>query len=296
MNKIDLLKLNFVEDNEFLDQYINLINSNLGTKKEKYKTQQHHVIPKCFYKRRKESINNFSNNLVNLTYSNHILAHYYLSLCVKDKEIKKDCIIALIYLINRIDIVKEKENDNLRISCNLNYEQLIKMLPRLQELYQQETEYRSERMKGKEPWNKGKKWENYDYYWINNGSISKRVRAQNLQEYLSLGWIKGRHNQEYINACIRKASAGRAPHNKGKTLTEEQKQHLRQINLGKKQTLETIEKRRKRLIGHKGNKGKIWITNGTINKVVYEEDFISQYQPQGYYRGITKTKKYENKS
>lgn len=78
-----LLKINLFLDNEYLEKYVNLINENEFTKKEKY-YQAHHIIPKCCYKYAHKNINNSDENLVNLKYSNHILAHFYLYKCAKD--------------------------------------------------------------------------------------------------------------------------------------------------------------------------------------------------------------------
>lgn len=78
--KEKLLALGIVVDNEYLDKYCKLISDNLTTKKEKFKTQQHHIIPRYFYKKIGIPVLK-EDNLVNLSYSNHVLAHYYLMLC-----------------------------------------------------------------------------------------------------------------------------------------------------------------------------------------------------------------------
>jgi len=78
--KEKLIKLGFVIDNEYLDKYCDLIQRNLITKKEKFKTQAHHIIP------RYTKLNN--NEIVNLTYKDHILAHYYLCFCSSNNKYK----------------------------------------------------------------------------------------------------------------------------------------------------------------------------------------------------------------
>lgn len=50
----------------------------------KFKTQLHHIIPRKYYTYNKLEINNSRENLVNLLYKDHILAHYYLALCAKE--------------------------------------------------------------------------------------------------------------------------------------------------------------------------------------------------------------------
>ena len=48
--KNKLLDTNAFIDNYWLDLYCTLIVYNLSTKKEKYKTQSHHIIPIAYYK------------------------------------------------------------------------------------------------------------------------------------------------------------------------------------------------------------------------------------------------------
>ena len=86
--KEKLLSLGVFEDNEYLDFYCDLIESNRNTKREKFKTQKHHIIPRCYFKYKNLEIDNSKNNLVNLSYVNHIMAHYYLCLCINNLELK----------------------------------------------------------------------------------------------------------------------------------------------------------------------------------------------------------------
>ena len=79
--KEKLLSLDLVIDNEYLDKYCELIESNKNTKREKFKTQKHHIIPRYYYKYNNLEIDNSKENLVNLLYKDHILAHYYLCMC-----------------------------------------------------------------------------------------------------------------------------------------------------------------------------------------------------------------------
>ena len=48
--KTILLQLNIVEDNEYLDKYCELIETNKDTKRIKGKTHKHHIITKSYYK------------------------------------------------------------------------------------------------------------------------------------------------------------------------------------------------------------------------------------------------------
>lgn len=83
--KIKLLATNYFIDNEYLDKYCELIELNKDTKRERPKTQSHHIIPVSYFKLSELPIDNSKENRVNLLYKDHILAHYYLCLCTKGK-------------------------------------------------------------------------------------------------------------------------------------------------------------------------------------------------------------------
>lgn len=76
-----LLSFNlFDETSKYFDDYIKLIINNLSTKRQKNYTECHHIIPKNYYRRMKIKIDNSNDNLVNLVYCDHVLAHCYLAL------------------------------------------------------------------------------------------------------------------------------------------------------------------------------------------------------------------------
>ena len=68
-------------DNNYLQQYLQLIEVNKGTKKEKYKTNSHHILPRCYFKLLNIPVDHSKANLVNLSHADHLLAHYYLYQC-----------------------------------------------------------------------------------------------------------------------------------------------------------------------------------------------------------------------
>ena len=81
--KIKILATNYFIDNEYLDKYCELIFNNLERRREKYKTQRHHIIPQYYFKLNNLEVDNSKENLVNLLYKDHLLSHYYLVLCSK---------------------------------------------------------------------------------------------------------------------------------------------------------------------------------------------------------------------
>ena len=95
-----LLDFGIFYENEYLEKYVDLIELNRSGCKEKYKTNKHHIIPQSYYKRHNIVIDNSNNNIVNLLYKDHILAHYYLCLCLSDKALRWDSEYAIRYLLN----------------------------------------------------------------------------------------------------------------------------------------------------------------------------------------------------
>lgn len=81
MNKEILIDIGLVEDNQWLDAYVDLINNNLLTTHQAYTTQKHHIIPKFYFKDNNIAIDNSESNVINLKIKDHILAHYYLCRC-----------------------------------------------------------------------------------------------------------------------------------------------------------------------------------------------------------------------
>lgn len=78
--KQKLLLTSYFVDNKYLDSYINLVSCN-HVKKEAFKTQQHHIIPKTYFKHFKLAIDNSTDNLVELLYTDHVKAHWLLQKC-----------------------------------------------------------------------------------------------------------------------------------------------------------------------------------------------------------------------
>lgn len=95
-----LLETDLFIYNNYFKNYVELILNNLTTQFERSKTQQHHIIPKYYYLDNNKSINNSSENLVNLLYKDHILAHYYLALCSKTPFDKSRNVFSIKYILN----------------------------------------------------------------------------------------------------------------------------------------------------------------------------------------------------
>lgn len=88
--KNKLLELGYIE-NEWLYKYLEMLENNLTTTKDRKSTQEHHAIPVNSYwtsaepYNRKEALKlsrlDKDNFKVNLVYKDHLLIHSYLTLC-----------------------------------------------------------------------------------------------------------------------------------------------------------------------------------------------------------------------
>ena len=88
--KTRLIELGYI-DNEWLDKYLEIIEANLETKRNRTSTQAHHAIPVNDYWTSTEPYNrnealklaraDKTNFEVHLLYKDHLLIHGYLTLC-----------------------------------------------------------------------------------------------------------------------------------------------------------------------------------------------------------------------
>ena len=110
-----LLNTNFFLDNEYLSKYIDLIYNNRLEKHIKRFSQRHHGFPKNVSKKLGESIDDSKENLFEIKFSDHILAHVYLSLCSSDEDIKRANIVAYKWMLGKSNI---DNIDDLAIELN----------------------------------------------------------------------------------------------------------------------------------------------------------------------------------
>lgn len=95
--KEKLLGLGVFVDNEYLDLYCSIIKDNLKSKRIKYQTQAHHVIPCCLYDSRELATKDPKNFIVHLQYKDHVLAHYYLTAAASEPSIQAKLFLAIKY-------------------------------------------------------------------------------------------------------------------------------------------------------------------------------------------------------
>lgn len=68
----------------------------------------HHIVPKCFFKKEKLECDNSENNLIALSYKNHLLVHLYGYLCAKD-IIKEEMLNAIQLMLNTSNRFNEQD-------------------------------------------------------------------------------------------------------------------------------------------------------------------------------------------
>lgn len=95
-----LIKNEFVYDGYYLAKYFSIMESNLTTPKVMHETQKHHIVPKCVFNYMGKQVDNSESNLVNLKYTDHILAHYYLCMCAKEQRFLSANTLSIRYVLN----------------------------------------------------------------------------------------------------------------------------------------------------------------------------------------------------
>lgn len=95
-----LPQLPYFVDNEHLQAYLRLIERNRVTPQLGGRTNAHHIVPRSWFRIVNKEVDNSQDNLVNLIYRDHVLAHYYLCLCTSgDLQFANE--LALICLTSR---------------------------------------------------------------------------------------------------------------------------------------------------------------------------------------------------
>lgn len=236
--------------NEFYSNYIKLVEGNKDNTKS-IETQAHHIIPKCFFKYKNIKIDNTSENLVNLSFSNHLLAHYYLTNCTIGK-FKYAMQSALRYLTKGFE-----------------YKDIITIIPDWEKVYIEYNKAISEKQKG------------HSVSKESREKISKahkgrpahnKGKPMSLEQRLHLSEVKkGKRHKPHSDETKKKISES----NKHKIVSLETRQKLREKNLNKHLSEETKQKISKQ------TSSKRWYTNG-IGNIYIHKDLVP---PANYHPG-----------
>lgn len=299
-NKEKLLQLNYFIENEYFEKYLNIIEKNKKTKKIKFETNAHHIIPRHYFIHNNLNIDNSKENIVNLYYKDHMLAHFYLAGCTIGRD--KYWNLYSIYLLSGK-------------STNLSYIENIKSLEDFDFIYNNAIKSDYNHRKGSkvsdETKDKMKKAQqlrvklhgatNKDYVWINNDIKDYMIPQDELENYLVDGFKKGRlyrHSKEVKEKIGEKA--------KKRIITDEFRKKMSEI--AKKQ-IHTSEQNKahsewmkKHSIGsrnpfygkHHSKKSneqnrqahleRVWMTNGEELKFVKKEE-VDHYLSIGFIKG-----------
>jgi hypothetical protein len=182
---LTLINNNLIIENEYLIKYQALIIKNKNTKKQTFKTQIHHIIPKAAFKLLNLEVDETSSNKVNLTYYDHILAHYYLTKC-SIGQFKYGNIMSLKHIFGNK-------------YCDFTEEALVSQLPDLQILYEEAMKVQAANTKALKT---GKKFSeehkariskaNKGRIYIHNDEHEKIINPEDFETYSSLGYVRGR--------------------------------------------------------------------------------------------------------
>ena len=313
-----LLSFNVFIENDFFEKYINLIIDNQNTKPEKFKTQNHHIVPLHVYKYLNLKEDNSKSNIVVLHYKDHVLAHFYLFNCTTDKQIKRANYTALQYIVHNQQVPKSESD-------------LLVRLPEYQKMYDEYCILNSELQKGVQAGEKnhfygkhhteetrrkmkehhkdfsGKNHPNYGNRMsdeakqriseANRGRVKteaeKQKRLDTMEQHGGYGfWITDEYRKK-----LSESLKGRNTHSKGRIhinnsvaakLVTPEELDIYLSNGWKQGRLPFSEEARKHFSeaqkGQKHSLGKIWVTNGTVNHLILPEE-LDKYCNLGYHRG-----------
>ena len=249
--KQKLLTEQLVEDSDYLTKYFNLLQANLETKPVKHTTQKHHALPVVYYKHfypketgsRSRSVydslaqNDPVNFLVNLSYSDHLLAHCYLALCAKPNWFKfananmvtvvskYTDLEALAFLEDLSDFQKaytlscqlkqgktltEEHKAKIAIAhrkenMSAEYRQKLSEANRRRSCTQETKAKISESLKNNKSYQSALKARLKDkpltkgLIWVTNDETTCRINPDSLSDYLALGYWEGRSSTLQIH-------------------------------------------------------------------------------------------------
>lgn len=260
--KEKLLDMDLCIDNEYLDKYVELIESNRDTKREKFKTHKHHIIPKYYYRVNNLKIDNTSNNTVNLGIKEHILCHYFLINCGKNDRF----ILSNIHAFNFL--TKQQGH-------RLSLDDLNDILNKSEELEKLRLDVTS----------KISKERNSGGRYVNKDNIVKHISHKDVDKYLKDGWKLG--NPQAVTLGVK----GKIAINRDNKLKYVKKDDIPKYESegwtigGLKKSQEFKLKMKNFLKGHKSNNGgKVVMTNGKRN-IIVSKDCVEVYLEKGWKLG-----------
>ena len=245
-----LLQTGYFVNNEYMSRYCELIKDNRNTNRQKYKTQKHHIIPRCYFMCSGLEVDNSNDNIINLLYKDHVLAHYYLVRMFKSKEslFFNKCLNAFFQMVNNnkynyetFDTVELQSVENYQLlyeqwKYNISQGKIGKRLTeehrkKLSLSWNREKHITDEIRRKNSEANKGKKLSDETKkkislarlgksasvkgkIVINNGSVKKYINPTDFAIWEKLGWVRGglrRRHSEETKKKISMSEKGRTP-------------------------------------------------------------------------------------
>lgn len=265
--KDNLLSSGYFIDNKYLDEYVNLLYDNLDTPKE-FLTQQHHKLPRHHFKRNNIEVDNSIENLVNLSFSDHMKAHYLLSLCCANEKDRLSNEAALIRMVGKkpVDPTNFEEYNDLYNEYQLHN----------RNTHLGRTHNTSEITRNKiGQANKGKYLGHIHIY---KDSIEKHIPKDQLQNYLNDGWQVGRPESVINNLSTNynynvKGMLGRSQSDYQKSRVSQALKGVPKSDVAKSNM-------------SNAHKDKILVSNEITKKSLYiNKEDLDLYISQGFHRG-----------
>ena len=220
--KEKLLSCGLVCDNEYLDRYVEIMESKSSPQKQIGVHNRHHIIPRFYFRTNEIPIDDSTENIANLVFKDHILAHYYLALCSTGKY-RFLSELSFFRTTGFMTIPKSEEamgdmdryddvyrsyisNCTKKMTGHVTSEETkrkISIANTGKRRTPEEKRRIAEATKAAMTDEMMKK--NIEYHtgtiWVNDGVHSKQIRPEQIDEYLKLGWTRGR--TKFSQAAIR---------------------------------------------------------------------------------------------
>ena len=281
MLRNDLLKTKLFVNNEYLDKYIELIERNKGAVRVKFKTTAHHVVPKYCFDYQNLPVDNTETNIVHISYSDHVLAHFFLANCSKQDIHKWFNYTAMNHISGNVFAEFEGIEDILT----------DEFLSELQQLKETSLKVASEQGKLLIPYVRTeatlKKLSDKltGYIHIHKGDIRKMIPPQEFSVYESDGWKLGRG----ITSMSEEGKQRFREKRMGHEVTENTKQKIKAARakqskekgepaLGHTMSQKSKDQMREKL------KNKVSINDGVKELHVDKQD-LQYYLDKGFFKG-----------
>lgn len=278
-----LLTSDTVIDNEYFNNYCKLIESNMTTKKEKYVTNVHHIVPRSYYKTNNMVVDDSKDNLVNLSYKDHILAHYYLYMCSNSASFKMSNAYATYLMLNEYSSALNSDYDNLILTLDHIQELYSSMRKDLSRVVSKKLMGHSVSDSTKNKISKSNKNRYFGHIWVSKDGVTKHISKDEIDTYISCGYSVGRNDFEAF-AKISEAQK-RNPNRSmlGRSQSEYQKSVVREYMKNRTVTNDT------KLNMSLARKGKVLISNDITQHSFYvEKELVSDYLKNNYHLGRLK--------